>query len=102
MNVEPSEILRQDPCYGLGLCSIFMRISADRASREANRELLSNFSVIVCHDMVRVGVKAYKAKNFYLNSCFFLDFADGRLSDVLTSIMASTWQGPKVVVHFVN
>ena len=84
------------------LSSLVRGAPAEELGPKGEGELLSDFAVVVCHDVTRVGVGAGDSDDFDVVTGLFLDLSDDRLGDGLTDLMAAAGKRPLVVVRLVD
>src|SRR5690606_41290625 len=101
VNGQAVEVYRVDPTYFACLGAVLARLSAYQASRETDRELLSDLPVVIRHDMVRVRVEPGDAGGLHDHSGVFLDVADSRFRDRLADLVSATRPRPWGVGRFV-
>jgi hypothetical protein len=92
------ELCRWDEADLSGLLIGDAKLAAHRACFEADRELLSDFTIGVSDDVTGVGVDADKADRLDLEARLFLDFADDCLGDALADFYRTAWKTPLFVV----
>jgi hypothetical protein len=69
---------------------------------KAHREFLPNFSVVIGHDVARIGIDSDQACQFNFYSGFFPNLTYCSLGDGFTEVHASAGKCPEVVVDFVD
>ncbi|GCD45732.1 hypothetical protein GKJPGBOP_05470 [Streptomyces paromomycinus] len=69
---------------------------------ETDGKLLTNFTVVVLHNVPGVGVGAYNTFYDHHDSGLFFDFPHDRLRDVFAYLVTTTRQGPQIVISLVD
>jgi hypothetical protein len=94
VDLERLQVGEINPLRSLGLSVVRSRLTGDRAGMQEDGELLSNFAVVVCHDMGGVAIDADEPSQLNDDASFLYDLAHRGTSDRFAKVQRSAGKCP--------